>query len=472
MESLDTDQWKIKEEGIMKKKIALLMAAAMAAASLAGCGGGSSSTQATTTAAAATEGTTTAPGSGNDGGSADGAKLTMSWWGNQIRNERTQAALDLYAEQNAGVTIEGQFSEWSDYWNKLATSAAGQSIPDLVQMDYSYLDQYVKNGLLVDLTPYIENGTLDVTNISENTMASGTVDGGVYAICAGINAPSLLYNKTLLAENGIEIKDYMTTDEFMEVCRQVYEKTGYKTNIAYYNAGQYLDYYMRSNDIVLYGDKKMGGTMEDYVPFFQMYETGIKEGWFIDPGVFAELAIGSVEQEPLVYGSSPETMSWCAFYNSNQLTAMQNAAPEGVEIGITTWPAPDPKKSGFLKSSQFFSVGAHTKNPEEAVKVLDFLTNSSDANNILLGERGVPASTVIAEELSPKMTEVEQEVVRYINEVVTPNCSPINPPQPDGASEVSNLLNQVQEQLCYGAYDAAAAAEEFFNGANNIMSTK
>ncbi len=450
----------------MKKRMVLLLAAAMAAGSLAGCGG--TSTTADTTAGSAAE-DTTAASAGNAGGD---AKLTMSWWGNQVRNEKTQAALDLYAEQNPGITIEGQFSEWSDYWNKLATSAAGQAIPDLVQMDYSFIDQYVKNELLVDLKPYIEDGTVEVSNISENTIASGTVNDGVYAICAGINAPSLLYNKTLLEENGIQIKDYMTTDEFMNVFRQVYEKTGYKTNIAYYNAGAYLDYFMRGYDVVLYGDKKMGGTVNDYLPFFQMYETGIKEGWFIDPGVFAELSIGSVEQEPLVYGSSPETMSWCAFYNSNQLTAIQKAAPEGMEIGITTWPSADPKKSGYLKSSMFFSVGAHTKNPEEAVKVLNFLTNSSEANNILLGERGVPASSVISEELAPKMSDVDQEVIRYINEVVTPNCSPINPPQPDGASEVSNLLNQVQEQLCYGAYDAAAAAEEFFNGANNIMNKK
>lgn len=452
----------------MKKRIALLMAAAMAAASLTGCGGGNTPTTADTTADSAAADTTKAA-TGDESGD---LKLTMCWWGNQVRNEKTQAALDLYTEQNSGTVIEGQFSEWSDYWNKLATSAAGQAIPDIVQMDYSFIDQYVKNGLLEDLTPYIKDGTLDVSNISDNTMASGTVNGGVYAVCAGINAPSLLYNKTLLDKGGIVVKDYMTTDEFINLCREVYEKTGYKTNIAYYNAGAYLDYFMRGNDVVLYGDKKMGGEEKDYLPFFQMYETGIKEGWFIDPGVFAELSIGSVEQEPLVYGSSPETMSWCAFYNSNQLTAIQKAAPEGMEVGITTWPSADPKKSSYLKSSQFFSVGAHSKNPKEAVKVLNFLTNSSDANNILLGERGVPASSVIAKELAPKMSDVEQKVIHYVNEVVTPNCSPINPPAPDGASEVSNLLNKVQEQLCYGEYDAETATKEFFNGANSIMSKK
>lgn len=43
------------------------------------------------------------------------AQLTIAWWGNQTRNERTQAALDLYSEQNAGVTFDPQMNAWSDY---------------------------------------------------------------------------------------------------------------------------------------------------------------------------------------------------------------------------------------------------------------------------------------------------------------------------------------------------------------------
>ena len=216
----------------MKKKIALLMACTMAAASLAGCGGGNTAKETTaaapagTTAAAAGETTAAAAAPAGD------VAMTMFWWGNQVRNERTQAALDLYSETN-GVKLDGQFAEWSDYWNKLATSAAGHAMPDVVQMDYMYLDQYAKSGLLVDLKPYIENGTLDVSQISENTIASGTVDGGVYAIAAGINAPALHYNKTLLDGAGITVKDNMTMDEFYALCKEVYEKTGVKTDIAY-----------------------------------------------------------------------------------------------------------------------------------------------------------------------------------------------------------------------------------------------
>lgn len=461
----------------MKKKIALVMACAMTVASLAGCGGGSGSGTSETTAAAAggettaaaAGGETTAAASNSAGGETN---LVMYWWGNQVRNERTQAVLDKYCELNPGVTIDGQFAEWNDYWNKLATMAAGQAIPDVLQMDYMYVDQYAKSNLLVDLKPYIDNGTLDVSEISENTIASGTVDGGVYAIAAGINAPALLYNKTLLDENGITVKDNMTMDEFFALCKEVFEKTGVKTDIAYGIANSWSEYYMRSFDIVPFGDKKMNGDETSWTPFFEMYTKGLEEGWLLPPDVFAEITVGSVEQTPMVYNSTPATQSWCEFYNSNQLAAMQNAAPEGMEIGITTWPAPNPKKSAYLKSSQFFSVGVHTKNEEEAVKVLDFLINSSDANNILLGERGVPAPADIAAEVAPQLSEIDQKVTAFINDVVTPNCSPINPPQPDGASEVYDLLNRTVEKVCYGQLDAAAAASEFFTEANKIMSSK
>ena len=77
--------------------------------------------------------------------------LTMAWWGNQVRNERTQQALDAYKEES-GITVSGQFYQWGDYWSKMATSAAGKKMPDVIQMDMSYIQQYVDKGQLLDLT--------------------------------------------------------------------------------------------------------------------------------------------------------------------------------------------------------------------------------------------------------------------------------------------------------------------------------
>ena len=449
------------------KKIAAATMAGAMALSLAACGG--SNTASTSTAAGAV--TSEAAADSNTSGE---KKLTVTWWGNQTRNERTISTLNLYAEQNAGVTFDPQVAEWADYWNKLATASAGKALPDIIQMDYKYLDQYIKNGLLTDLTPYVEDGTLDVSNIDEGILNAGKgSDGGLYAICIGENAPALVYNKTLLDENGITVKDNMTVDEFKALCKEVYEKTGYKSNY-YYNQGENnLEYVLRAKDITLFENGKLGAaSADDFNQYFGVFEDGIKEGWMLSASSFAERNIGTIEQDPLVYGSDPANRSWCTFLWTNSLSAIKAAAPEGMELGITTWPSDDAKKSNYLKPGQFFCVSSDSKDPVEAAKVIDFFTNSVDANKILLAERGVPASTVVADAIAPDLDAGTQSGMTFIKNVIAPNCSQINVAPPEGTSEVVNLLKQLEEQLCYGQITAQEASEQFFTQGNAFLAAK
>ena len=449
------------------KKIAAATMVGAMALSLAACGG--SNTASTSTAAGAV--TSEAAADSNTSGE---KKLTVTWWGNQTRNERTISTLNLYAEQNAGVTFDPQVAEWADYWNKLATASAGKALPDIIQMDYKYLDQYIKNGLLTDLTPYVEDGTLDVSNIDEGILNAGKgSDGGLYAICIGENAPALVYNKTLLDENGITVKDNMTVDEFKALCKEVYEKTGYKSNY-YYNQGENnLEYVLRAKDITLFENGKLGAaSADDFNQYFGVFEDGIKEGWMLSASSFAERNIGTIEQDPLVYGSDPANRSWCTFLWTNSLSAIQAAAPEGMELGITTWPSDDAKKSNYLKPGQFFCVSSDSKDPVEAAKVIDFFTNSVDANKILLAERGVPASTVVADAIAPDLDAGTQSGMAFIKNVIAPNCSQINAAPPEGTSEVVNLLKQLEEQLCYGQITAQEASEQFFTQGNAFLAAK
>ncbi|HAG69175.1 MAG TPA: hypothetical protein DCL38_04295 [Lachnospiraceae bacterium] len=460
----------------MKKRIlASLLCAVMTAGVLAGCGG--TAAPAAGGAAAPAEGAEASSDAAAPAAAEGGDTLVFTWWGNQTRNERTTAALDLYSEQNPGVTFDAQPAAWDDYWSKLSTAAAGNSLPPLLQMDYSYLEQYVSSGLLADLTPYIESGALDASNISQGIMDSGSVDGKVYAITAGVNAPSLLYNKTLMDELGIEVPDYMSVEQFEDICRQVYEKSGVKADLPYMAADNYLPYLARANGVTALFNKEEGRmNMDDPSPmvdYFKVFQDGYEEGWIIGADIHAELQNNSVEQSPLIYFSSPSTQAWCAFFWSNQMAAMAEAAPDDMEIGITTWPSKDPKASMFLKPSQFFSVSSNAGAQEEAaVKVIDFLTNSVEANEILLGERGVPASSVVADAIAPLQDETAQIVTKYINEVVTPNSSPISPAIPDGANEVYDYANQYIDQILAGAMTAEEAAQATFDKGNEIMASK
>lgn len=459
----------------MKKKVLSLFLVSSMVLGLAGCGSGSGSSSTSDTSSSTSAATTTSSNSSSsstDSSSSGEASLVFTWWGNQTRNERTQAALDLYTEENPGITFDTQPAEWSDYWTKLSTLAAGNSLPECLQMDYSYLKQYVNSGLLVDLTPYVESGVLDVSNVDEGILEAGSVDGKLYAITAGVNAPALLYNKTLMDELGIEVKDNMTIDEFMDIAREVYDQTGIKSDLPYSAGDNFLPYILRSQDVnPLFNDDSLNVTdANDFVEYFSIYETGTKEGWIVGADVHAELTSNSVEQSPLVYYSTPATQSWCGFFWSNQLSAMVAAAPEDMEIGITTWPSNDPVKSDFLKPSQFFAVSTDAgENEEEAVKVVNYLLNSVEANEILLGERGVPASSVVAEAIAPLQDETAQIVTAFINDVVTPNSSTITPPVPDGANEVYDYCNQLVDKILYGEITAEEAAQDLLKQGNEIM---
>ena len=429
----------------MKRKLAMLMTGLLTISMLGGCGNSANTdsiadTSATDTAAA-NEQSTGQSDTSTQTASSGSAALTIAWWGNQTRNERTQQVLDLYSSANEGITFDGQFAEWADYWTKLATASAGHTLPDIIQMDYSYLEQYVSNGLLVDLTPYIEDGTIDVSNISDNALDPGRVGDGLYAINAGVNVPTVVYNKTLLDENGITINDNMTLEEFYAVCRDVYEKTGYKTDVFYGNGADYLGYVMRGEGTHLYGeDGKLQATEDELKKFFDIYETGMAEGWMCDPSIYAERTIGTPEQMPLVYGSSPATMSWCSFTWSNSLASLRNAAPEGVELAITTWPSANPTASNYLKPSMFFCITTDSANPDESAAFINYWTNDVEANKILLGERGIPISSAVADGISELMDANQQDAADFINNVVTPNSSTIDAPMPEGAAEVTQMV--------------------------------
>lgn len=118
----------------------------------------------------------------------DDITLRVCWWGNQTRNDGTVKALDMYTAEHPNIKFEVEFSDYSGYWDKMSTQAAGGSLPDIVQMGYAYIEQYSDKEQILSLNSYIEDGTIQTDNIPENIIESGKIDGNVYGISAGSQA--------------------------------------------------------------------------------------------------------------------------------------------------------------------------------------------------------------------------------------------------------------------------------------------
>src|SRR4051794_6605286 len=90
--------------------------------------------------AAAGMGLTACGGGSGGGGSADGsADLQFAWWGNEVRNKNTAAAIEAYTKAHPNVKVAQQPGEFQSYWDKLATQTAGNKAPDIIQMDMAYI---------------------------------------------------------------------------------------------------------------------------------------------------------------------------------------------------------------------------------------------------------------------------------------------------------------------------------------------
>ena len=99
--------------------------------------------------------------------------LRVTWWGSQTRHDLTMAAIEKFEEKYPYITVEAEFTSWDGYWSKLATQVAGGLMPDVIQMDYQYLNQYAQSGVLADLTPFFESGAIDVSNVAQSVIDSG-----------------------------------------------------------------------------------------------------------------------------------------------------------------------------------------------------------------------------------------------------------------------------------------------------------
>lgn len=451
----------------MKRRIAATFMAIMTvAASIAGCGGGSSSgsgtqasqaSQQTETTAKETAGETTAQAA------ADGEKVTLNlcWWGNQLRNDVTKKAADLYMSQNPNVEIKIEFTDWSGYWDKLSAMAAGGNLPDIIQQDYSYINQYQKSGQLADLTPFIESGIIDTSKIPDSIIESGSIGGKCYAISLGSNAPMMVYDKAVVEEAGVTLPEQMTIDELYDISQQIYEKTGVKT---FFDGGLgMMQLIARARNSHLFDELAVGDSTSSKEHFANV-DRFAKAEFSISPDLLAEKSPDLVETKPIIDGTT-----WNDFSFSNQFISLSDTA--GRELGIVMTPIANDADGQpmYLKPSQFFSIAETSPNKEEAAKFINWFTNSVECNQILMAERGIPVNTEVADAIKPDVDPVSQMVFDYIAKVGEV-AVPIDEPDPAGKGEVEALGNTIVENLRYGDITADEAAESFVAEASRILS--
>ncbi|GAF65414.1 ABC transporter substrate-binding protein [Bacillus sp. TS-2] len=387
--------------------------------------------------------------------------IRIAWWGSDPRHNYTTEVIEMYEELNPHVTIQPEYAAWDDYWQRLAPQAAANELPDIIQMDLSYISQYAENNQLADLTPFIGN-QIDVSNIPDTVVSGGQVGDGIYGFNLGVNAVGFHYDPNLLESLGIDdLSPDWTWDDYQEVAQEVKDAglwmdTGMKADV-------FFNYYLRTLGDSLYNEEGNGLGYDDdqkFIDFFEMTSSLVEKEIVPTPDYLAQLK--GIEDDPAVVEEAIGIWQW-----SNQFVGFQQVADRPLKIH--NMPGPNPEAGLFLKPSMFFSVSENSSVKEEAAKFIDFFVNNEEANDIILGERGVPGSSVIKDRLKPLLSEEQVQVFEYI-EWAEENSTPMGDPDPIGASQIIDLLDDLAERMAYGQTVAEDAAGEFRQQAESILS--
>lgn len=395
-------------------------------------------------------------------------ELRMTWWGSQTRHELTTRALELFESKHPNIKIKAEYSGWDGYFDKLSTQVAGANAPDLIQMDYAFLTDYANRGSLLDLTPYTSNGGLDTAAIDESMLSAGSIDSKLYAVALGVNAPGVVYSSTVFKELGIpDPGPDWTWEDFSAIAAKIGQEKGSGFVGMADNSGTFniFEIMVRQHGHAMFQEGALGATKEELMKWFSMWKELRPGGGITSPEATASMT-NALETRPLAVGAAAMDFLW-----SNQITAFKNGMKnQDDEIKIQVIPhSKDEVKSGeYLKPSQFISGYAKTKYPDEVAMVIDFLVNDPEAAEILGSERGVPVNANIREKLMGSLSETEKMIFSFID-TVSAHSSDIDPPYPQGFSEIDKSFKTLSEQIAFEQGTMEEAIDEFIAGANQIL---
>ncbi|WP_369055560.1 ABC transporter substrate-binding protein [Kineococcus terrestris] len=397
---------------------------------------------------------------GQGGGSGDGpVRLRFTWWGSDTRHQYTQEIIDAFNAENPDVVVEPEFTEWSGYWDRLATTVAANDAPDVMQMDAAYLRSYADRGALLDLS---QQEGLDTGDIEDTDLALGESEGGLYGIVQGVVPLAVVTNADLLEQAGVPLPDdsAWTWEEYAAAGLAVTEAGlpnvyGIQTEGV---QGPPMENWARQRGESLFTDSGDVGLSPDTLAEFWEYQLQLAEtgaGTPVTLTIERNSATASLEQS----GTATNTVAFAPWW-STQLTALTNASGQRLVLLRPPAQTAGGNPGLYYKASMYWSVSARSRNPEAAVRFVNYLATSDTAADLMLTERGIPASARIRERITPNLAETDQAAVAYVESIadVVEEAPPI---PPAGGNSSGEILTRIGADVLFERQEPAAAAQAY-----------
>lgn len=404
---------------------------------------------------------------GGSDASEDGkVHLSFSWWGSDKRHAMTKELIAKFQAAHPDIVIEPQFTSFDSYWDRLATSVAGNNTPDVMQQDTRYVREYADRGALADLKQYMPSVIKDA-QLDKSMMSTGAVDGKTYAIPTGINAFSVVVDPELYTKAGVELPDdkTWTWDDFINTSAEVTKGSKGKffgaQNMGFRDPGPEIFARQRGESLFT-PDGKTGISEKTLTDWFTMVRRMRDSKAEPPASLTKEVQTGGIDQSLLATGRGAAGMWW-----TNELPTLSGGA--GHDLKLMRVPGEAQRPGMYFKAAMFWAVSSRSKHPEEAAQFVDFLVNDPEAAKLQLADRGLPINTTLREQIKASLKPADKQSADFLAEI-GPKLAPPPPLPPKGAGDVADIIEQINEQVLFDRMTPDKAAKQLLEQMTSAIS--
>ncbi|MCL1999515.1 MAG: ABC transporter substrate-binding protein [Turicibacter sp.] len=356
----------------------------------------------------ATTPATTDPAGDTAAGGLEG-HIVFTWWGDQGRHDATNRIVELFMEENPGVTIETVYQPFTGYQEVLATDLMAGTEADLIQINFNWIELYSPMGDtfadLETLTNY-----LNLNNWYPADIDIVRSNGIVQAVPTGITARVPFMRSDIYGAAGLNIQDINTWDDLMEAGRIIQAELGpdFFALSPLGNASQaylvfsWLEQYTGRQFVD--ANNQFNYSLEELTAGFQLIQDFIDNG-VMPPGGFDSDSINSVN--PLwIAGHYGGVSEWDSSIN-NWINNLEHG--EDVIEVRDHFTMDGALLSGVMaRPSMAFAISRNSQHQDIAATFLDFMLTDPRSVEIMGTDRGVPSNNVA---LSIFMDLVDQGLI-------------------------------------------------------------
>lgn len=308
-----------------------------------------------------------------------------NWGGAGDDSDFQKTVRSLYTkfeEENPGIDLQIEGTpDAQEYRHKMLLSFIAKSEPDVITVDASSAADFIDNGILQDLEPFIaKDPSFSLDPFFPNVVDITRREKGLYAIPVGFTPMVMYYNKRLFDKAGVAYpKDGWTFQDFLDKAKKLTKGDQYGYAFTNWMPGWVMWLWNNGGDVL---DPKGEHS----------------KGYFDSPqSIEAIEFIASLVKDHKVSPSLSQTAATGVDYFANARAAMTisghwslvtyNEAPKGPDgkplielkdLGIVSLPT-NVGKSSTVMYEAGVAIGKHSRDPEAAWKFIKFFTSFENA---------------------------------------------------------------------------------------------